>query len=256
MSVVLDNATENCKRLTEFFDRHAQVVVTETAKGPFVVALLSGTYLDQSMFLFKELDKLPPAQSFVQIAEYGIMPPTTLLRKPSYGLLYKEYRKVDISHVNKLHNRTELIVTDLMVHDTPALSGIAALPNGFIVATAINKTAAGAAFDRAVGQRYLHDDLVSKVDERLWELEGYRVYRAVNTLDSISAKLDDGDLAIRLLANGASATLLTDVNYVIISAERAPDNLVPDGRRIAVVKVVDYYKIITILDTYIERGVE
>jgi hypothetical protein len=251
MSELLNNPIEWIKKTARFFDRGAQFAATDRSIAVLLSVPMEGRYL----YYFDNPKMVDMKESFFEMLPQGRIAALTLLRRPIYGLLWKDYRKVDSSHLNKLHTLANKDITDINVQGIPALLGLSSLPGGFVVAQAINKTAAGATFDRALGSRYLMDDLAAKMDERLWELEGYRIYRLVNTLDSISRNLIDGDLAAKLLANGAGAFRLPNSEGVLVCAVEAPASAFkPDQQKLTVISLESYYRIVSIIDSYIERG--
>lgn len=242
MSISFDNVLDRISFLAKTFDNDS--VVMRVGDAGAVVCL-------PSRFVnFSNVHTLPDCTTFTALLASADTYNNTCIRSAFHGITPKNYRKVDSSHINKLHNLVDIIINEVTIHGVPALSGVAALPDGFVIATALNKTAAGSAFDKELGLRYLKEDLMSKIDDRLWELEGYRVFRAVNTLDSISRKLPDGDKAIHLLANGAAVHTLPDVNYVILSMSIPPDTT----KSFHVLDTASYHRIVSIIDTYIERG--
>lgn len=103
---------------------------------------------------------------------------------------YVNYRSVDTLHVDKL---IRLCVTTMKHSEEKFdgqnkcnfIDGIMALPGNFIVARAYNKVVDSASFNKEIGMSIVTGQLGDKARDTLFELEGYRLFRNLNTLDDI-----------------------------------------------------------------------
>lgn len=180
-------------------------------------------------------------------------------------LNFKDYRKVDVSHINRLRSLTEINTdrADLQCvgKSIPIVEGYAILQPNFILATDISKGVDPATFNETLGHRYVRDNLIPKIDDRLWELEGYRLMRNIHTINTIIANSNNEQLtheAITRIANGGLVvyTRTSDDVYIITSGDHyQPVIAGSEGRLQPGYSVLDketYLRIVTLLDTYIE----
>lgn len=180
-------------------------------------------------------------------------------------LNFKDYRKVDVSHINRLRSLTEIYaVTDTLQcagNPVPIVEGYAILQPNYILATEISKAIDPAGFNEALGHQYVKDNLRPQIDDRLWQLEGYRLMRNVHSLDNIIENSGDRKathLAITRIANGGLVVYssTTDLVYIITyGAHYQPVFIGSEGRLSAGYSILNketYLRIVTLLDTYIE----
>ena len=180
-------------------------------------------------------------------------------------LNFKDYRKVDVSHINRLRSLTEIYaVTDTLQcvgQPVPIVEGYAILQPNYILATEISKAIDPAGFNETLGHQYVKDNLRPQIDDRLWQLEGYRLMRNVHSLDNIIENSGDRKathLAITRIANGGLVVYssTTDLVYIITyGAHYQPVFIGSEGRLSAGYSILNketYLRIITLLDTYIE----
>ena len=180
-------------------------------------------------------------------------------------LNFKDYRKVDVSHINRLRSLTEIYTerADLKCvgKNIPIVEGYAILQPNFILATDISKGVDPTTFNEDLGHRYVSDNLRPKIDDRLWELEGYRLMRNIHTINTIIANSNNEQLtheAIVRLANGGLVvyTRTSDQVYIITYGDHyhpvfaGSNGVLQPGY--SILDKETYLRIITLLDTYIE----
>lgn len=107
----------------------------------------------------------------------------------SFLFKFVDYRTIDVQHVNKLmelRNTSVSYSRPKLDGHTPChfLDGISVLPGNYVLATGYNKVWNGNHFDQAYGEQLLHTSLGNKSREKLNDLEGYRHFRNIKTLDS------------------------------------------------------------------------
>lgn len=181
-------------------------------------------------------------------------------------LNFKDYRKTDVSHINRLTSLTRQLLQEQQFSDAGLgtirmITGHAVLPGGFVLATDLSKSIDPAKFDAKLGQQYVQENLTNKVDDRLWELEGYRLYRNLMTLDNIIANEtlpDEADLALSRIANGAIPICDHAGEFVYLAQfgiHYHPVFVGSQGRLapgVSKLSYEGYHRAMSIIDSYIE----
>ena len=181
-------------------------------------------------------------------------------------LNFKDYRKTDVSHINRLTSLTRQLLQEQQFSDAGLgtirmITGHAVLPGGFVLATDLSKSIDPAKFDATLGMQYVQENLTNKADERIWELEGYRLYRNLMTLDNIIANEplpDEADLAILRIANGAIPICDHGQEYVYLvqyGIHYHPVFVGSQGRLapgVSKLSYEGYHRAMSIIDSYIE----
>lgn len=195
---------------------------------------------------------------------------TTHTKKPQQ---YKDYRKVDDAHIAKLTSLLKVgfafdsIATDFS-EPSPIIHGTSSLPGNFVLAHNYNKSVNPAKYDPNVGQRLLKIKLEEESKRRLWDLEAYRLYRALMTIDKLHGEyavniLNPSGGRLRdpaaLIANGASAYRGKGmVVYLELNLDADRDVIgTSDGIMVPTLIAIpiEYYiALTTIITTYIELG--
>lgn len=103
---------------------------------------------------------------------------------------FVNYRAVDPAHVDKLMNLAVSSITHSVerfdgVHPCDFVDGVLVLPGNFIIARAHNKVVANSGFIKEKGISMVTAQLGTNGRDKLFELEGYRLFRNLNTLDDI-----------------------------------------------------------------------
>lgn len=192
------------------------------------------------------------------------------VQKPLH-IAFKDYRMVDASHVNKLHSLlTETYVqhevNDVFKDGAPIIHGTLTLPGNFVLAHDFNKTVQAGTFNPEMGQKYLKDKMEIQADTKLWELEGYRLYRSLMTIDGFhdtygSMMINPTTAAIdpaTLIANCATVWEGPCSNFVYLEVEqeRHRDLIATSEGKLNKCLVgipKEYYeRLLTIINTYIE----
>lgn len=190
----------------------------------------------------------------------------TNIRHTKPLLNFKDYRKCDVSHINRLNHLTQIALNESQIADVQSgqikmVVGHAVLPGGFILATDLSKSIDPALYNRELGAKYVNENLTERVDARLWELEGYRLYRNLMSLDNIIANEPDADqaqLALTRIVNGALAVYSHDrtrVYLVQYGMHYAPVFIGSEQRLrpgISVMTYDGYLRAMAILDSYME----
>ena len=110
---------------------------------------------------------------------------------------FVNYRAVDPLHIDKLmemrkahiHYEHSSFDGENRCH---FLDGITVLPGNFIIARAHNKVIDNAGFDKALGTQMVTNQMGNIARDKLYELEGYRLFRTLNTLDSFISPPEHG----------------------------------------------------------------
>lgn len=184
---------------------------------------------------------------------------------------FKDYRVVDTSHINKLHSLlsgtySQSEVTDALGDSAPIIHGLLALPSNFVLVQDFNKTVSDSTFDPELGMKYLKDKMEVEADAKLWELEGYRLYRSLMSIDGyhdaygnkmVNTCSDIIDPAV-LVANCATVWVgtLSDMVYLEIEEGRHRDVIATSEGKVGPCLVGitrEYYeRMLTVINTYIE----
>lgn len=184
---------------------------------------------------------------------------------------FKDYRVVDTSHINKLHSLlsgtySQSEVSDVLGDSAPIIHGVLALPSNFVLVQDFNKTVSEGTFDPELGMKYLKDKMEVEADAKLWELEGYRLYRSLMTIDgyhnTFGSKMVNTSSSVIdpavLIANCATVWIgvLSDMVYLEIEEDRHRDIIATSEGKVEPCLVGiprEYYeRMLTIINTYIE----
>lgn len=237
----------------------SQMVIGESK--PFLVALVSTTpgltdILEIDTYSVR--DKITDELTFDELIKLSKKPNVLVEGKPP--LTYKDYRRVDVSHVNKLHSLMDYPASLTEIENIPVLQGMCTLPGGFIVTTGFNKPLSPGAFNQELGLSNLRKDLELKADEKMWELEGYRLYRNLHTIDALCTQYNKVSSAfVRMIANGADIFRSRLGDYVYVSnldakfrdvVATSDNNLHPHT---AVVPYDLFLQVRALVNTYIEN---
>ncbi len=194
------------------------------------------------------------------------------IKRTRCHLTYKSYRVVDSSHVNKLHsllngNFAENKVSDVHGDSKPIIHGTLTLPGNFVLVDGFHKSVSGTDSDSELGVKYLTDNLEIDADKKIWEFEGYRLYRSLMTIDGLHntyakdiVQCDDQPLAdpATLIANCATVSYggVSNRVYLEINPDVHSDIIsTSDGdiRPVLISISKEYYdRLRTVIETYIE----
>lgn len=197
--------------------------------------------------------------------------PKPLLERPRVHVAYKDYRVVDSSHVNKLHSLlhetyVESKVADVLNDAVPIIYGTLTLPGNFVLTQDFNKTIHCGTFDSSMGKKYLKDKMEVSADAKLWELEGYRLYRSLMTIDGIHNTFGKNMIVVGstfvdpavLIANCATvwAGSLSGNIYLEIEKDKHCDIISTSegvvGPCLVSIQKEYYERLTAIIETYIE----
>jgi hypothetical protein len=181
-------------------------------------------------------------------------------------LNFKDYRKTDVSHINRLTSLTRQLLQEQQFNDPGVgtirmVTGHAVLPGGYILTTDLSKSIDPSKFDVTLATQIVSENLVGKVDDRLWDLESYRLYRNLMTLDNIIANEalpDEADLALLRIANGAIPISDHAGEFVYLSQfglHYQPVFIGSQGRLwpgVSKISYEGYHRAMSIIDSYIE----
>lgn len=243
---------------------HRTVIVAieyqnETPHNGFIVPIHGG--VDRLLPMAQEI-----AANYAEYAKTYSHPMYGNIRYTKPLLNYKDYRKTDVSHINRLTSLTKHLLQEQQFNDSQIgtfrlITGHATLPGGYILATDLSKSIDPSKFNAALGTQYVHENLANKVDDRLWDLEGYRLYRNLMTLDNIIAnepEVKEADYALRRIANGAIPICDRERNYVYLAQfglHYHPVFLGSNGgltQGVSVLSYEGYLRAMSIIDSYVE----
>ena len=203
---------------------------------------------------------------------------TKLLRRASRKMeqkavhvAFKDYRVVDSSHINKLHSLLEETycqseVGDVEGYKTPIIHGTLSLPSNFVLAHDFSKSVRVGTDDPELSMKYLKDNMDMEADRKLWELEGYRLYRSLMTIDGFHTTYGEQVINVGgelidpavLIANCATVWTgsLTETVYLEIEEDKHCDLISTSEGKLKPCLIGiprEYYvRMLTIINTYIE----
>lgn len=83
--------------------------------------------------------------------------------------------KVDNEHIESLMGRIT-VTTEFSELPTPHVTAKAWVDKSFLLETAVSKSVDPALFDRELGEKYSTEEVLTKSRDKLWMLEGWRLY--------------------------------------------------------------------------------
>jgi len=215
---VLSHDNELKEQLVDIINAsHENYVVVASTADALVVADSNQESPMVYELLLTSINSVPPADLDMSIIneELRVIP---VIKEQNPVDIFKTYRTVDVSHINKLNSLLSYELVNKPTPDQRVVHGMCTLPGNFIVATAYNKAISADILRDDSGTRYLNNDLETKADDALWELEGYRLYRNLNTLDTLrNPTYVDNDTYIKMMTNGASVYMSRKKDTVYIS---------------------------------------
>lgn len=122
---------------------------------------------------------------------------TKIFNKNVLNHKFVNYRAVDPLHIDKLMaiRKQEIDYSTRAfdgVNKCHFIDGITVLPGNFIIARAHNKVIDNPGFDMELGTKMVTNLLGTQARDKLFELEGYRLFRTLNTLDSFISPIEHG----------------------------------------------------------------
>ena len=132
---------------------------------------------------------------------------------------FRDYRVVDINHVNKIMTSanvttTHTVIKDAVGKEAAIVYGTLTLLGAFVISNEYTKAVNGTDVDVQRSIDYLTDELEAMADKKLWELEGYRLYRKLSELDALSEKYFSDTVSI----GGVSvniASMIANCAYIL-----------------------------------------
>lgn len=129
--------------------------------------------------------------------ELAVKHHTKIIPKEILKHKFVNYRAVDPLHIDKLMQlRKQQINYSNEAFDGETrchfLDGITVLPGNFIIARAHNKVVDNAGFDKEIGEQMVANQMGNLARDKLYELEGYRLFRTLTTLDSFTSPAEHG----------------------------------------------------------------
>lgn len=93
-----------------------------------------------------------------------------------------EAPRITLDHIKSLMQRVE-VVTEYSDNPIPHVTAKAFLDGSFFLGTAVSKAVDPANFDKELGFKYSTQDVLKAAEAKLWELEGYALYKNLQSLD-------------------------------------------------------------------------
>lgn len=188
---------------------------------------------------------------------------TKIFNKNVLNHKFVNYRAVDPLHIDKLMQiRKQEIDYSIRaldgVNKCHFIDGITVLPGNFIIARAHNKVIDNPGFDKELGTNMVANQLGIQARDKLFELEGYRLFRTLATLDnfiSITEHGNDINAIPNCIANSApyvetsSGTVYVVPKSIGIEKDLARDRMIPGA----------YYAPATarrVIETYLRSYIE
>ena len=100
--------------------------------------------------------------------------------------------RVTLEHIKALMQRVE-VVTDYSDNPIPHVTAKAFLDGSFYLGNAMSKAVDPANFDKELGFKYSTQDVLKAVEDKLWELEGYALYKNLQAIDQSNSKYSVGE---------------------------------------------------------------
>ena len=93
-----------------------------------------------------------------------------------------EAPRITLEHIQALMQRVE-VVTEYSDNPIPHVTAKAFLDGSFFLGTAVSKAVDPANFDKELGFKYSTQNVLKAAEDKLWELEGYALYKNLQSLD-------------------------------------------------------------------------
>ena len=93
-----------------------------------------------------------------------------------------EAPRITLEHIKSLMQRVE-VVTEYSDNPIPHVTAKAFLDGSFFLGTAVSKAVDPANFDKELGFKYSTQNVLKAAEDKLWELEGYALYKNLQSLD-------------------------------------------------------------------------
>lgn len=93
-----------------------------------------------------------------------------------------EAPRITLDHIQALMQRVD-VVTEYSDNPIPHVTAKAFLDGSFFLGTAVSKAVDPANFDKELGFKYSTQDVLKAAEDKLWELEGYALYKNLQALD-------------------------------------------------------------------------
>lgn len=103
-----------------------------------------------------------------------------------------EAPRITLEHIKSLMQRVE-VVTEYSDNPIPHVTAKAFLDGSFFLGTAVSKAVDPANFDKELGFKYSTQDVLKAAEDKLWELEGYRLYSSLCALEQSNPKYATGE---------------------------------------------------------------
>lgn len=108
-----------------------------------------------------------------------------------------EAPRITLEHIKSLMQRVE-VVTEYSDNPIPHVTAKAFLDGSFFLGTAVSKAVDPANFDKELGFKYSTQDVLKAAEAKLWELEGYALYKSLLELDNYKQANIDKLLSTRI----------------------------------------------------------
>lgn len=93
-----------------------------------------------------------------------------------------EAPRITLDNIKSLMQRVE-VVTEYSDNPIPHVTAKAFLDGSFFLGTAVSKAVDPANFDKELGFKYSTRDVLKAAEDELWKLEGYALYKNLQSLD-------------------------------------------------------------------------
>lgn len=100
--------------------------------------------------------------------------------------------RVTLEHIKALMQRVE-VVAEYSDNPIPHVTAKAFLDGSFYLGNAMSKAVDPANFDKELGFKYSTQDVLKAVEDKLWELEGYALYKNLQAIDQSNSKYSVGE---------------------------------------------------------------
>lgn len=196
------------------------------------------------------------------------IPQVTNLRVMRPLLNFKDYRKVDVSHINHLRSLTDISLNQSSIDahgsSAPVIVGHSVLAGGFLFDTDISKAIDPSRFDAVLGRQYVKENLLGKLDDTLWDYEGYRLFRNLTTIDGILGQeqyIEEAHMALVRIVNAGLVIYDSTRDNVYVTTYDDQENgayhpvIMGSDRQLSYgcsrMSFIGYIRAITILDSYV-----
>lgn len=103
--------------------------------------------------------------------------------------------RVTLEHIKALMQRVE-VVTDYSDNPIPHVTAKAFLDGSFYLGHAMSKAVDPANFDKELGFKYSTQDVLKAAEDKLWELEGYALYKNLQAIEQGNPKYSTGEIIL------------------------------------------------------------